>query len=194
MWCSAQSLIEAFLKKLSICAFTYLESRYGCWRHEKYAKSSLNHRVIGPFLAWFKGPYWVHFCIVHNKKAYSIKNLNQPLAVLTLTTWPCNICKKSFEKIPVICKIKKHRPPIFTFILRTLNLPTKIHLTAVAPRKHIRATRKQCRIHNQNHNKKTFIRWRKKPMVIKPTLVKDPTSPLLHCLLKEMLSQHRTRH
>jgi len=30
----------------------------------------LNRRVIGPFLAWFKGPFRRHFCITcHNKKS-----------------------------------------------------------------------------------------------------------------------------
>ena len=81
----SQHLIETFFIIQSFFAFTNFE------------KGPLNCRVIGPFLAWFTGPFRCHFCITcHNKKMYSIKS--QPLAVLKLFLWAYHICKKSLKK------------------------------------------------------------------------------------------------
>jgi len=48
-----QRLMEAFLIKKSYFAFCNFKSRY------VYAEdiNNMNRRVIGPVLAWFKGPF-----------------------------------------------------------------------------------------------------------------------------------------
>ena len=61
-----QRLMKAFLIKKSYFAFCNFKSRY------VYAEdiNNMNRRVIGPVLAWFKGPFWRHFCITcRNKKS-----------------------------------------------------------------------------------------------------------------------------
>ena len=81
----AKRLIEAFLiKKIDVCFFTDFESRHVYAEDIRpYAKGPLNRQVIGPVLAWFKGPFRRHFCIrCHNKKVCSINF--QPLAVSKL--------------------------------------------------------------------------------------------------------------
>jgi len=82
------------------------------------------------------------------------------------------------KKLPVIFKNKKTQARKFYILPSKLKLAHKIELTAVAPPKHIRATRKQSQLHCQNHMSTRSLGGEKQPMVIEPTLVKDPTSSL----------------
>jgi len=115
-----------------------------------------NRRVIGPFLAWLKGPFHHHFCITcHNKKSVQCR-FSTFCIFLTFSLSISHLQKNLFKKAAChLQKQKKRMRQNFTFILQNQNCPTKIDLTATAPLKHIWATRKQSQLHCQNH------RWRK---------------------------------
>ena len=111
----------------------------------------MNHRFIGPFLAWFKDPFRRHFCIMcHNKKSVQYRFSTS----CTFQTISLNIphLQKIFrKKLLVICENKKTQAPKFSFFFQNQNQPTKIDFTAITPLKHIWATRKQSQFHCQNH-------------------------------------------
>jgi len=85
----------------------------------QYAKGPLNSRVIGPFLAWFKGPFRRPFCITcHNKKVYSISS--QPLAVLKLFPWAYHICKHLSKK--AVCHLNKQKNAVTKILLSSFTI------------------------------------------------------------------------
>ena len=124
------------------------------------AKGPLHRRVIGPFLAWFKGPFRHQICITcHNKKKCKVSVLNILHFVnsfLDHTTFAKNLSKK----LPVICKNKKMQAPKFYFLPSKLKLAHKNWFDSHSSFKTHMGNNKAISVSLPKPQEHTFTRWR----------------------------------
>ena len=151
------------LDKIIIYGFCNFESRYVYAKdiNNMLIKGPLNPRVIGPVLAWFKGPFRRHFCITcHNKRSVQYQ-FSISCSFKTLSLSISHLHKIFRNKLPVICKNKKTKAPKFYFLPSKLELGHKNLFSSHKRSKTHTGDKKSISISLPKPQEHTFTRWRK---------------------------------